>query len=333
MNKEFNKIAFTDVFRPDGFEKVIMLPRVKDVIEKGLKNGLHFILYSRTPGMGKTTISKIIGDDNDELKINCSNQNGIDVLRDIIEPHCLMYSINHDSSCKKVVRFEEFAKASKALQEGLNDFIEDPDKKLRNVIFVATLNDINAIIPALKSRFVLIDLEPQNQEEVEYLEDKYLKYIRYIIKHTKTDESFNYDNLKDEDIESNIDKNFPCFRNCVKDLQVYALTQNLKEYSTYLEVDKFELFDFIVNGKNDLYKNYELCFNDYKNRSLNLIKTLGRPFMVYIKENEKYKNQFLSIGQKYLKIYDDVNKNYESAIDKEMMAFNYICELKNLFVK
>ena len=49
---------FTEIFRPKNLDGLILTPRVRNELSKGLVTNL--ILYSSTPGTGKTTIARIL---------------------------------------------------------------------------------------------------------------------------------------------------------------------------------------------------------------------------------------------------------------------------------
>ena len=99
---------FTEMFRPKTIEQAILLPRIKQEIEKGLVNS---VIFYGPAGTGKTTLSKIICNGyNDVLEINASLDRGIDTIRDTIISFCANRSLieSTDKSSKlKVIQLEE----------------------------------------------------------------------------------------------------------------------------------------------------------------------------------------------------------------------------------
>jgi DNA polymerase III delta prime subunit len=75
-----NKL-FTEIFRPTELKNVVLLPRIYNELSKGLTQNI--ILYGSAGG-GKTTLTRILSKGYDTLTINCSEERGIDIIREKI---------------------------------------------------------------------------------------------------------------------------------------------------------------------------------------------------------------------------------------------------------
>lgn len=77
---------YYEKFRCKSLEQMALLPRIKDSIPNDGKLSTNMLLYSATPGMGKTTLARILAKNttNAILEINASRENSVDVIRERI---------------------------------------------------------------------------------------------------------------------------------------------------------------------------------------------------------------------------------------------------------
>jgi len=311
---------FWERFRPKNLNNVVLLPRIRNFVEKGIKTNLLF--YGHT-GIGKTTVAKILTENTNNLKINCKKDKGIDVVRERIDAHCKEFGIfsKRDENGKpimKTILLEEFDGATKQFQEALNDFIEEYEKIAR---FVATVNNLNKIIDTIQGRFNKINFDPLNLEEKEYLNTNYFKYLKAISSHVKLD-------VEDETIKKIINNNFPNCRAAVQDLQQLYITKDFKHIDNKFNIYSEEVYSFILNGRNDIKENYLFVLDNFRDRTDTLLKSLSRPFFEYLMEMDSTKA--LKIGQKFILISKDYNQNYINTLDPEIHLISYITDLKEL---
>jgi len=121
------------------------------LIQKIIDNRLDaHVLLTGAPGTGKTTLSNIIInsiqiDDSDLLKINASDENSVDIVREKI----INFITTIPNGDFKVIQLEEADYFSLNAQAILRKILEDYEEQCK---FIITCNYVHKIIPALKSR-------------------------------------------------------------------------------------------------------------------------------------------------------------------------------------
>lgn len=324
-------------FRPNtitpekGKIPIILLPRIQKMISKELQTNFIFV---GSGGLGKTTLSEIITEDFDTLRINCSmpDQRGIDVIGDNILEHCKNYSIPFKKKNKnkkintyatKAVLLEEFDNTTPDMRKALRGFIEEHPE----VRFIANVNNIAKLQrsvedKALLSRFNIIDFEAQNKDEIKYLKEKQLNYLMSICNsiNFKTDKKV---------LNSLIDRTFPNFRSTTQLLQEITITGDLETYLQNKDNFNVDVFTFILDGVNNTNQNFYYVLDNYpREKTEDLLNTLSRPFYKHLIEN--YENIILKNGIKILNLMKEYNSEYTSTIDPETHLVSYITNLKDL---
>lgn len=123
----------------------------KKTISAWIKQGtIPHLLLSGSPGIGKTTLAKVLMTEMDipefdVLEVNASRETGIDFIRDSIEPHVQKIPFGPF----KVVLLDEADRLSQQAQDSLKGIIEENSSWAR---FVLTCNSPNRILPPLHSR-------------------------------------------------------------------------------------------------------------------------------------------------------------------------------------
>ena len=142
------------------------------------KGEISNMLFSGTPGVGKTTVAKALCEQMncDWIMINGSEEGGIDVLRNKIKNFASTVSL---SGGKKVVILDEADYLNpQSTQPALRGFVEEFHKNCR---FILTCNFKNRIIEPLHSRFSNIEFRINNKEKPK-LAAKLLDRAVYILK-------------------------------------------------------------------------------------------------------------------------------------------------------
>ena len=146
------KQLWTEKYRPNDIDGYVFRDndqksQVKSWIDEG---AIPHLLFSGAPGVGKTTLAKILIkqleiDDYDVLEINASRENSIDTIRDKITGFVQTMPFGEF----KVVLLDEADYISPNGQAALRGVMETYHASAR---FILTCNYPNRVIPALHSR-------------------------------------------------------------------------------------------------------------------------------------------------------------------------------------
>lgn len=282
-------LLLKEKYRPKNIDDLILLPRIRKSIENGLNQ--DYILHG-LPGCGKTSLCKMISKLYSSITIN---ETSVDILRTKINEFCSYVDLGidkepvdvrieksgfkidklvHNPDNIKVVFLDEFDDISKAFQEGLKTFMENNS----NVRFIATSNSVNSILPALKSRFSMLDFNARNTEEENFIKQNFAKRIKTVI---LPKEDFEMSN---EDIVKLVSKNFPDLRQTLVCLQDIVHTGDIDiSGTTTIDIRLQEkLFEHVVN-KTEPKELYHFIMDNFgADKIEEMIKVLGRPFFNWI---------------------------------------------------
>jgi DNA polymerase III delta prime subunit len=146
------KELWTEKYRPADINGYVFRDSAqRNQIEAWIKDGvIPHLLFSGAPGVGKTTLAKIlinqIGiDDYDVLEINASRENSVDTIRDKITGFVQTMPFGKF----KIVLLDEADYISPNGQAALRGVMETYASSAR---FILTCNYPNRVIPALHSR-------------------------------------------------------------------------------------------------------------------------------------------------------------------------------------
>ena len=247
--KEFKPInaIFTEKYRPTKVSD--MVGDFKNKILKYLQepNSMpHFLLHSKTPGTGKTTLAKAIINEVgcDALILNSSDDRKIEVIREKVKE----FSITKSSKegLRRCVFLDEFDGMLKTSQDALRNVMET---YASNVFFILTCNNINKIIDPLQSRCQVIEFSYPERKEI----------YEYLVKVLEQEEM----QYTEEGVYEIISLNYPSIRNCIKkiqDLKIEGLTatkENVKPSNNIYE----QMWKHLEEKEWDLIKKYVLESN------------------------------------------------------------------------
>lgn len=218
---------FWEKYRPKSLEDMIILPRIKKVVENGVKSNL--ILFGHF-GTGKTSLARILIKDKPVMYSNVSLNTSIEVLRTDIQRHVDTISdIFNPVDGYKYVFLDEFEEASSSYQNALKAFIEEYADRVR---FIFVTNHIHKVEPGIISRCTQLDFNPNTEEEIKWWKTECKKRLINI----SEKENIEIDEL---DIKRIITHNFPDIR------QMVNVLGNIKQTGKV---------DYIVTSFNDTLK-------------------------------------------------------------------------------
>ena len=286
---------WVEQYRPKTIDDCILPDSLKNLFSSFIKKGeLSNMLFSGTPGIGKTTVAKALCEQMncDWIMINGSEEGGIDVLRNKIKNFASTVSL---SGGKKVVILDEADYLNpQSTQPALRGFVEEFHKNCR---FILTCNFKNRIIEPLHSRFSNIEFKV-NPKDKPKLASRLFERAVYILKEQNID-------YEDKVLVELITKHFPDFRKLINELQRYSVSgaidagilvnvsdENLKTLVSYLKNKEFsDMRKWVVNNlDNDPVKIFRKIYDTlYTNLEPSTI-----PHAVLIIADYQYKSAFVA---------------------------------------
>lgn len=316
MNELLTKALFWEKYRPNTIDDVILPPRIKDVVKKGMFTNY---LFHGSSGIGKTTLARILLNEYpDGQHIVLNGKLGVTELRSIVTSFCTEMIVFADPNKLRVVYFEEFDTASWQLQEELKSFIEEHSNRVR---FIATCNNIHKINSAMFSRFTVIDFTPTYDETV-YLKNEYAKRLSFISKEENL-------GLTKESIVEVINNRFPDFRKIWQDVQIFTLTGKLITKTTNNEEDT-QLFDLILTNKNTEYV-WNYLYVNWLDRVDVAFSKLGRDFFQYVKT--KHPNKQKHLGNTLITVTKYTDLMLPNALDPFVTLVALIYDLQKFYIE
>ena len=298
MNTDF---LWVEHYRPQTIDDCILPASLKTLFQSFIEKGeISNMLFSGTPGVGKTTVAKALCEQMncDWIMINGSEEGGIDVLRNKIKNFASTVSL---SGGKKVVILDEADYLNpQSTQPALRGFVEEFHKNCR---FILTCNFKNRIIEPLHSRFSNIEFRINNKDKPK-LASQLMDRAVYILKEQKIE-------YEDKALVGLITKHFPDFRKLINELQRYSVSgaidagvlvnisdENLKSLTGHLKAKEFgDMRKWVVNNlDNDPVKIFRKIYD-----SLNTtLQPETIPHAILIIADYQYKSAFVADQEIYL---------------------------------
>lgn len=201
---------FVEKYRPTELVDYIGNKQLKDTVEQFIekKDVPHLLLHGKAGG-GKTTLAKLIIKriDCDDLIINASDENGIDVIRSKIKTFASTVGFNS----LKIVLLDEADYLSLPAQATLRSVMETYSKHCR---FILTCNYLEKVLNPIRSRCQEFHIIPPSKDEVE---------LRVV--HILDSEKIKYDV---KDITPIIDAYYPDIRKIISTAQLNSSDGELK---------------------------------------------------------------------------------------------------------
>jgi len=270
---------FTEKFRPKTLDMLIAPQRVKSELSRGLVQNL--LLYSNSPGTGKTTSLFILSDPYTSIYINASTEGRIDLIRERISRFCSTISLEGGVEKLKCVILDEFDGASADFFLGIRAVME----KYANVCrFIASCNYIQKIPEPVQSRFNCISYDPINADEETYIFNEYVKRIGKILN------AAGVTKYTPELLDKFIKNDFPDMRAILNKVQSFYLQgiHELNEKNFNINFDFEDLYKLCLYG-NEPYENYKLITSEYASKVSDTLMALAYDFVEYIKINNPNK--------------------------------------------
>lgn len=305
-------------YQPQTLKTIILLPRIRELVKDGLQSNMIF--YSDTPGTGKTTLAKILCKGTDNIEFNASQDTSVNILRDQLQKHCKSLNPFMGKDVQKTILLDEFDGVSAEYKKAMKGFSD----RFQHVRFILTTNFIQEIDDKIVSRFIKVDFNPKNKEEIDYLQNMYLKYLKAIATKVKMI-------ITDDEIRKIIMLSFPDLRSATQKLQEVYITKNTDQFKSFSSSSYEDIFTFIMDGKNNIEENYNFVINNFQDNPLELMKALGRPLfnrLISIEDNNLIKQ-----GAMLINLQKSYNERYTETIDPIIHLISYITDIKEILKK
>lgn len=203
-------------YRPQSIAECILPKHDKDVFLKLVekKKIPHLILQSNSPGTGKTTVALAIAHD---INAETLFVNGSDCKIDFVRTELTRFASSKSVDGRpKVIIIDEFDRSGVAeAQRHLRSFMETYGK---NCSIIMTANDLEGIIPPLRSRANVIKFGvPTHEDTIQMMREMIIR-SKAICEHENITLGEKGINVLAELVK----RNFPDFRSTVKQIDHYS---------------------------------------------------------------------------------------------------------------
>jgi len=304
----FNNL-WTEKYRPHKLRDLVLSSWNRTYFE-GLKDEIPNMLFVGTPGIGKTTIAKILVQEVlkcQYLYINASDENGIDTIRSKVSNFAQTRSIDGKV---KVVILDEADGITLDGQRALRNTMEEHSSYTR---FILTANYKHKIIPAIQSRTQHFDLTPEMADVVERVVE--------IIKQ----EGVNITAEQKVKLGKLFKENYHDIRKTINLVQKYSITGklNIEDTVNSSEISKIIYKHLSTNKLMELRKYLIENETEFQGDYASLLKTFLNT--IYEKNDLKEDNKKKAIIIIAEHLYKDA-----FVLDKEINAFACLCQLQEL---
>jgi DNA polymerase III delta prime subunit len=216
---------------------------------------------------------------------------------------------------QKSIFLDEFDGVSPEYKKAMKGFSDT----YQYVRFILTTNYIQDIDDKILSRFMKVDFNPKNKEEEEYLQVMYLKYLKAISEKNKM-------NISDDEIKKIIMISFPDLRSATQKLQEVFITKNTDQFKSISSSSYDAIFEFMLDGRNNIEDNYNFVLNNFQDNPLELMKALGRPLFNRLMLIDN--SNIIKIGASLINVQRSYNERYTETIDPIIHLISYVTDIK-----
>lgn len=285
--KEF---LWVEKYRPRTIDDCILSDSLKEFFKKMIKEEeVQNLLLTGSAGCGKTTVAKALCEEieTDYLMINGSEDNGIDVLRNLIRNFASSVSL---SGKTKIVIIDEADHLNPtSFQPAFRGFIEEFSNNCR---FILTCNNESRIIKPLHSRLINVNFTLKKEEKPKIAKQFHIRLIDIL-----NSENIEFDKTV---VAMAIQKYFPDFRKLINEIQRNCINGQLSSTLLSEKVsDIDELIEYVKNKEWTLMRKWVV---DHADSDVNSIykdfyeavidKTDQKPSLVVLLSKYQYQAAF-----------------------------------------
>lgn len=216
-------LIWTEKYRPKNLDEFIGdRTKVKELIKEPLAMP-NFLLVSRSPGTGKTSLGYVIKNeigcpDSDFLILNSSDDRKIETIRTTVKDFAI--TMRRKKSVPRLILMDEGDGMMSTAQNALRFLME---KYSSNCKFIITANDENKIIEPIRSRCVVMRMRELDKKSI-------MERLTEIV----LAESVKYDSLA---LEKIIGMHYPDMRQMINHCQELSPDISLERVRTKTELE------------------------------------------------------------------------------------------------
>tara|TARA_R100000482_G_scaffold48899_1_gene17224 strand:+ start:865 stop:1815 length:951 start_codon:yes stop_codon:yes gene_type:complete len=290
INEMFNNL-YVEKYRPTKLEDLVLSDSNRKFFES-VEDEIPNLLFVGTPGLGKTTLARILVNDVLQcqyLYINASDENGIDTIRSKVVSFSQTMSLDGKL---KVVILDEADGITIEGQRALRNTMEEYSSRTR---FILTANYKHKIIPAIQSRTQFFDLVPPFDDVVK----RAVTIVKQEGIKIEEDQKVNFVNV--------IKQNYPDIRKVINDIQKATIKGNFaidhsldskeiveKIHNNIQSKKVIELRKYLIENENEFQGDYHNLMKQYLNYvyDSNIDDNKKRQYIVTISDH-MYKDVFV----------------------------------------
>lgn len=267
---------FTEKYRPKNLEQMILPMRIRKSI--GLGELHQNYLFYGSPGLGKTSLAKVLAGNFPFLYINVSDESSVDVIRDKITHWCSTISLLDGAESYKVVILDEMDGASDQFYKALRATIE---KFAGTARFIGTCNYINKVPDPVQSRFTCIAFDFINKEEEKEVMIEFIKRTWAILKSAGI-------SIDKEAVIEFVKRNFPDMRSILNKVQTFVIqgvTEIKVEDIKQLNYSFRDIFELVCSHTPNPQETYKFMMVNYSGKVDEVLASIGTELPAYIEEH------------------------------------------------